>query len=242
MGTKTSETVHDEATKLVKEMFPDFGNGFVERIVEFYEGKTEDIINALLENNLHPEIAALDRNMLSKAELEQKKKKNIIPGLYHKKAKPIAEDEMGRRKDQIFVNAIAKQYAYVDEVVEVKVPDDGATEHVEDTEQEITDEFGARFKMNAWYEDEYDDTYDDVNENVDIDPLALNIARERVRKDERYGRTELESNPNLKHLEDETTESDQIPSDQILLFHPLHISNSDLIQVLFDHIAHLCGH
>ena len=25
---KTSETVHDEATKLVKEMFPDFGKGF----------------------------------------------------------------------------------------------------------------------------------------------------------------------------------------------------------------------
>ena len=66
----------------------------------------------------------------------------------------------------------------------------------------------------AWYEDEYDDTYDDVNENVDIDPLALNIARERVRKDERYGRTELESNPNLKHLEEETTESDQTGSDR----------------------------
>ena len=45
----------------------------VERVVEFYEGKTEDIINALLEDNLHPEIAALDRNMLSKAELEQSK-------------------------------------------------------------------------------------------------------------------------------------------------------------------------
>ena len=41
--------------------------------MEFYEGKTEDIINALLEDNLHPEIAALDRNMLSKAELEQSK-------------------------------------------------------------------------------------------------------------------------------------------------------------------------
>ena len=87
-SAKTTETVHDEATKLVKEMFPDFGNGFskckkgsqveiihvlVERVVEFYEGKTEDIINALLEDNLHPEIAALDRNMLSKAELEQSK-------------------------------------------------------------------------------------------------------------------------------------------------------------------------
>ena len=138
----------------------------VERVVEFYEGKTEDIINALLEDNLHPEIAALDRNMLSKAELEQskiimylkitvltltiiEKKKSIIPGLYHKKAKPIAEDEMGRRKDQIFVNAIAKQYAYVTEEVEVKVAEEGATEQVEDVEQEITDEFGARFKMNG---------------------------------------------------------------------------------------------
>ena len=56
---------------------------------------------------------------------------------------------MGRRKDQIFVNAIAKQYAYVTEEVEVKVAEEGATEQVEDVEQEITDEFGARFKMNG---------------------------------------------------------------------------------------------
>jgi hypothetical protein len=139
-ATKKSETVQDEATKVVKEMFPDFGNGFVERVVEFYEGKTEDIINALLEDNLHPEIAALDRNMLSNVELEQKKKKSIIPGLYHKKAKPIAEDEMGRRKDQIFVNAIAKQYAYVTEEVEVEVTEADNTEQAEDVEQEITDE------------------------------------------------------------------------------------------------------
>ena len=58
---------------------------------------------------------------------------------------------MGRRKDQIFVNAIAKQYAYVTEEVEVKVTEDGATEPAEEEErdQEITDEFGARFKMNG---------------------------------------------------------------------------------------------
>ena len=43
----------------------------VERVVEFYAGKTEEIIMALLEDNLHPEIASLDRNMPSKAELEQ---------------------------------------------------------------------------------------------------------------------------------------------------------------------------
>lgn len=74
----------------------------------------------------------------------------MIPGLYHKKAKPIAEDEMGRRKDQIFVNAIAKQYAYVTEEVEVKVTEEGATEQAEEeVDQEITDEFGARFKMNG---------------------------------------------------------------------------------------------
>ena len=72
----------------------------------------------------------------------------------------------------------------------------------------------AVYVVLAWYEDEYDDTYDDVNENVDIDPLALNYARERVRKDERYGRTELESNPNLKYVDDETTESDQTGSDR----------------------------
>ena len=38
-STKTSETVHDEATKLVKEMFPDFGNGFSKCQKRFSSGK-----------------------------------------------------------------------------------------------------------------------------------------------------------------------------------------------------------
>ena len=61
---------------------------------------------------------------------------------------------MGRRKDQIFVNAIAKQYAYVTEEIEVSVStsDDGAKEQPimateEESQSEVVDEFGARYKM-----------------------------------------------------------------------------------------------
>ena len=42
----------------------------------------------------------------------------------------------------------------------------------------------------------------------------MNIARERVRKEERYGRIELESNPNIKKYEIEDESSDQTGSDR----------------------------
>ena len=38
-------------------------------LVGFYRGKTEEIINALLEDNLHPQVASLDRTLKSKAEI-----------------------------------------------------------------------------------------------------------------------------------------------------------------------------
>ena len=41
----------------------------VEELVGFYRGKTEEIINALLEDNLHPQVASLDRTLKSKAEI-----------------------------------------------------------------------------------------------------------------------------------------------------------------------------
>ena len=41
----------------------------VEELVGFYRGKTEEIINALLEDNLHPQVASLDRSLKSKAEI-----------------------------------------------------------------------------------------------------------------------------------------------------------------------------
>ena len=80
-----SEAPRETAVQLVKDMFPDLGTGFgkyikffdffgvnffiVEELVGFYRGKTEEIINALLEDNLHPQVASLDRTLKSKAEI-----------------------------------------------------------------------------------------------------------------------------------------------------------------------------
>ena len=64
--------------------------------------------------------------MISKKSIKivETKKKTIIPGLYHKKAKNKPEDEVGNRKDQVFVNAVAKQYKYVVEEITVKEEED----------------------------------------------------------------------------------------------------------------------
>ena len=68
----------------------------------------------------------------------ESKKKTIIPGLYHKKAKKTAEDEVGNRKDQIFVNAVAKQYKYVVEEITV-----------ENKEETREDEMGVKYRLGS---------------------------------------------------------------------------------------------
>jgi len=190
------------AVQLVKDMFPDLGTGFVEELIGFYRGKTEEIINALLEDNLHPQVAGLSRTLRSKTEIEKdSKKKTIIPGLYHKNAKVKPEDEMGNRKDQIYVNAVAKQYKYVVEEVTV------APKKVEIIEDE---ESGVKYRAgDGDYDDEYDDTYDDVQKGDDFDPYAFSQARtrEKITRERTVGST-LADNPNLPVQENDDDADD----------------------------------
>ena len=87
-------------------------------MLEFYSNNVTEVITALVEDNLHPSLADIPRIDPK----PQQEMKTIIPNLYHKKAKQKIE-EIGNRKEQIYINAIASQFKYV-----VEEDDDGIME------------------------------------------------------------------------------------------------------------------
>lgn len=106
----------------------------MKRLLEFYKNNVTEIISALLEDNLHPSVSGLDRSETdTKVESVAK---TSIPNLYHKKAKK-KRDEMGNREEQIYINAIASKYKYVDEVEE------------DEQEGEVDNATGIKYQTNS---------------------------------------------------------------------------------------------
>jgi hypothetical protein len=48
----------------IKSIFPDLGEGFIESCLLFYKNNSEELIDALLMDNLHPSLSSLDRKMM----------------------------------------------------------------------------------------------------------------------------------------------------------------------------------
>lgn len=69
----------------VKDLFPDFGDGFVALCLEAYDNDPEKVISRILENTLHPDLDSLDRNLASKPS------KNVEPSRDKGKGKAIEE-------------------------------------------------------------------------------------------------------------------------------------------------------
>jgi len=186
-STPTQPEVHlDAAVIQVKEMFPDLGTVFVQKLLEFYKNNVAEAISALLEDNLHPSLMNLDRKEEPPKPKAQTKSANRIPNLYHKKAKK-SFGQIGNREEQIFVNAVAAKYKYVDD----------------EDEEEIDGDTGIAYQTKSTYRDEYDDTYDDEFEKSTFDPIAAvnheSRQRERIRQQENPEQ-KLQQNPNMKNL------------------------------------------
>lgn len=52
-----------EAVRSIKSIFPDLGEGFIEACLAAYKGNVEEIIDALLSDNLQPSLLVLDRSL-----------------------------------------------------------------------------------------------------------------------------------------------------------------------------------
>ena len=86
--------------------------------MEYYSKNVAEAIAALLEDNLPPALSDLNRYEEDKS-VEKVKPKENIPNLYHKKAGK-KRDEIGNREEQIYVNAVARKYKYIDDEEEIE--------------------------------------------------------------------------------------------------------------------------
>ena len=55
----------------MRELLPDLGSGFVEACLEYFDHDPERVVNSLLEENLPPHLAELDRKTAAKKKTEE---------------------------------------------------------------------------------------------------------------------------------------------------------------------------
>ena len=110
-----------EATQ-IREIYPDLGSEFISKLLAYYKNNVQEVMIALLEENLPPQLASLDRTAEAKAEPE--KPKLVIPGLYHKKAKTKRVDHAKEEEERQYIRKIAMNYQYTEDVEIVEVAED----------------------------------------------------------------------------------------------------------------------
>ena len=84
-GNDEDEILLQSNISQVKDIFSDFGDGFVALCLEAYDNKPEVVISRILEENLHPDLASLD------VKLATKPSKKVEPSRDKGKGKAIEE-------------------------------------------------------------------------------------------------------------------------------------------------------
>lgn len=150
----------DSLVSTVRDLLPYLGEGFVERVLVEYMYKVDDVINALLENNLAPHLAELDQNMPREAnprvsrgpspvqrsvydedEFDVLSRDRVDTSKIHRGKKDKSKDAKKLLDDKSDLYGMKDRYDKLGIVVD-EVHRDG-------------------FEDDGEYDDEYDDTYDD---------------------------------------------------------------------------------
>lgn len=59
----SNEAAMQENITMIQSIFPDLGEGFVEACLGFYKNNAEEVIEALLSDNLNPQLSGIDRSL-----------------------------------------------------------------------------------------------------------------------------------------------------------------------------------
>lgn len=174
----------------VQELLPDLGAGFIRECLRYYNHQPEEVINALLEDNLPPSLASLDRTAPLRPPTPpppSSEETQPLPstGILEQRSNVYDNDEFdmftrpdvdrskihkGKKKVTTTGVLYEKDEAVVEKLKEIgrQYEERGGTSIYEDEMRYEAEEENYR----PWdYEDEYDDTYDD-NETGDIDDLG----------------------------------------------------------------------
>ena len=173
----------------VRALFPNLGEGFVLCCLEYFNYSPEQVISTLLENNLPPHLASMDRNKVkneSKPSKSITKSKDIVPNIpsldiTSSRSNIHDGDEFDINvNDNVDISRIHKGKQRRAKNANVMLDDktDLKTKSMQDrfaalsivVDEELVPT-STRGDVYDDYDDEYDDTYDDraMGENADAD-------------------------------------------------------------------------
>jgi hypothetical protein len=139
----------------IKSIFPDYGEGFIESCLLFYKNNSEELIDALLMDNLHPSLSSLDRKMMKisigKNTIMDSSKgasalQTTVPSATQAPAdksqqqkNEISSDILFQKKDGFYQQNVQKQF-------------------LQNQERKLKYE---AYLVDKMYDDDYDDQYDE---------------------------------------------------------------------------------
>ncbi|ORX43722.1 hypothetical protein DM01DRAFT_1411542 [Hesseltinella vesiculosa] len=160
----------------IKDMFPDLGDGFIQSCLAANDNQAEQVIMQLLEDNLPPALASLDRSM-------------SLLDLSSFAAVPPSSTNVLDSRHNVFDNdafdVFAGKKMEKDNVI-VGKKDKGTTDTMLKEKKYTSDEKSKWLqRVYDMYDDEIDDTYDSVNEvsgPVDLAAVDESGGADLVRK------------------------------------------------------------
>lgn len=172
----------------VKDLFPDYGDGFVALCLEAYDNDPEKVISCILEDKLHPDLDSLDRKLATKPSRkvepsrDKGKGKAIEEPIVEPKGKgvigydaggssarfstPTSEESATSNGRQPSASAttedISKSQANQGRYVRRGKQDGSTFNQVMDRRENMSYSATVRAGKQYEYEDEYDDSFDDL--------------------------------------------------------------------------------
>ncbi|KAK2716886.1 hypothetical protein QYM36_007135 [Artemia franciscana] len=150
----TEEDIKLDLIQQVQDMLQDFGEGFIEACLDYYGNNVEQVINAILEDNLPPHLATMDR--LAARITTINSHIDNVNGITDDSGE-LQIGKKGRKGDRNVKNDEVKQF--IEDKKSKAEFKDLVTKFARiDTEGSVYDNMGPE-KFDE-YDDEYDDTYD----------------------------------------------------------------------------------
>ncbi|XP_022098496.1 activating signal cointegrator 1 complex subunit 2-like [Acanthaster planci] len=142
----------------VKDLFPDYGEGFIEACLEEYSFDTTKVIHAILEDKLVPGLQELDKTMARTAKPQAAMK----PG--GKDVTPAGETSLLQQRSNIFQNdefdIFSRDTVDTSRIHKGKRDDRLSDQKLQKDKTHLARLVSSCEEYNYEYEDEYDDTYD----------------------------------------------------------------------------------
>lgn len=173
IDNEENEQIDEKVLKL-QEVFPDYGTGFIQLVLDYFDGNSDRAVSALLEDNVPESLQDFDRSMtLRQLQHEQH-------SLVKKAPKPVSLPSQSPLSEEVSPMV----WENADFFGSVHIGKKNKNKEV--LQDMLDDGLRQRIVETYMYDDEYDDSYDDVA-NFDVgegnaveDDEALDIVKQQL--------------------------------------------------------------